>query len=134
MKRKILITVGAIVILASLFAAFNWNPRLVPQKKTYPEGTQTVTAVWKGISLFGKFHGNPFTLERLEKGEWVNVDETGGIAFELPAYSLFHGKKSDYHIGIYAKNITAGQYRIVTDMYSFKTGEKTTMYCEFEIK
>ena len=134
MKRKILIITAVMLVFATGFALFNLNPRLVQQEKSYPEGTQTITAVWKGITFFEYYTGYPFTLERLEDGEWTKVAEKGEVMFELPALTLFHGKKFDYHIGIYTDNIKTGNYRIVTEMFHDKTREATTMYCEFEVK
>lgn len=134
MKRKILIITAVMLVFATGFVLFNLNPRLVPQKKSYPEGTQTITAVWKGITLFEYYTGYPFKLERLEEGEWLKVADKGDVMFELPAFTLFHGKKFDYPIGIYAANIETGHYRIVTEMFHDKTREATAMYCEFEVK
>ena len=134
MKRKLLTAAAVLLVLIAVFVATNMNPRLVPQKKAYPEGTQTITAVWKGVTLSGYFTGYPFTLEKLENGEWTKIAEKGEVMFEMPAFTLFHGKKFDYHIGIYTDNITEGHYRIVTEMLHNKTKEVTAMYCEFDVK
>ena len=134
MKRKIFVIASILLAAVVIFILTNLNPRIVPQKKTYPEGTQTITAIWKGITLFGHSTGYPFTLEKLENGEWNEVTEKEGVMFHLPAFTLFHGKNFDYNISIYTDNITAGQYRIVTSMRNDKTGENISMYCEFEVK
>lgn len=95
------------------------------------ENKTTLVVEWINHSKYEITYGEPYSIERLDGGEWVSCAIAENLAFEMPAYPLAAGKKTKktYVLTNIFDISSPGHYRFKTDCYVEEAPAKSTK-CE----
>ena len=137
-KRFIYLVIVFVLLLTSCSFAQENGVTLSIENNILPVGTKTVVAKWTNNTDDTISFGYGFSMEKKEKGEWVELEYSQDyIVEDVLGMLLPKGEREvPYDISAYyGKDLPKGEYRIRTSWYvDYDYGERCLTYAEFEIE
>ena len=116
---------------------FNWGITLKAENATTNGARITMTQTG-GYIQFRLIYGDDYCIQKLENGQWVNVEPVSSHIVRSIAYTVPQNDSVSWNInwsGLYG-SLEPGMYRFcktITDSYAPGDSDNVTFYAEFEI-